>query len=174
MYAIKKAAEWILNNHNRPGQRPFSTIAIYSDSLSSIQALQGDDTKTKSVQEAFSMLNRAGTLVRISLRWIKSHVNHEGNEKADKLANHGAMASMRDPVDDLPKMAFSIMKSLIHKAAQKVWSEEWTENLYTKHRHRQTKNWLPKPNGSAARQLVQNNDRPVSYTHLTLPTNREV
>ena len=66
---------------------------------------------------------------------------------------------MRDPVLDLPKMAFSQMKALIHKKATGVWAREWTENKHTKHKHKQTKNWLPQPNGSAARILVQNNDR---------------
>ena len=75
------------------------------------------------------------------------------------LANHGADADMRDPVPDLPKMAFSQMKALIHKKALGVWAREWTENRYTKHKHRQTKNWKPEPDGSAARILVQNNDR---------------
>ena len=159
MYAIKKSAEWILNNHNKPGQRPFSTVAIYTDSLSSILALKGYETKTRIVKETFDALNHAAILVKIHIRWVKAHKNHEGNEAADILANHGADADMRDPVPDLPKMAFSQMKALIHKKAIGIWAREWTENRYTKHKHRQTKNWKPQPDGSAARILVQNNDR---------------
>ena len=157
MYAIKKAAEWITNNHNRPGQRPFSSVTIYSDSLSSIQALEGYETKTRSVKETFDALNQAGILVRIAIRWIKAHDNHAGNDKADDLANHGAQADMRDPVPDLPKMPFSQMKSLMHKKALEIWETEWKENKHTKHKHRQTKLWRETPNGKAARDLVLKN-----------------
>ena len=51
------------------------------------------------------------------------------------------------------------MKALIHSKALDVWSDEWNNNLMTKYNHRQTKNWREKPDGKAARELVQNNSR---------------
>ena len=82
-----------------------------------------------------------------------------GNERADDLAKEGAEADLRDPVPDLPKMPFSKMKALMHSKALEVWTKEWNENLYTKYNHRQTKNFREKPDGKAARELVQNNSR---------------
>ena len=34
MYAPKKAAEWIIDNHNKPGIPHFNSVAIFSDSES--------------------------------------------------------------------------------------------------------------------------------------------
>ena len=51
------------------------------------------------------------------------------------------------------------MKALVHSKALEIWSEEWNKNKYTKNKHRQTKNWREKPDGKAARELVQNNSR---------------
>ena len=159
MYALKKAAEWIIDNHNKQGIPFFSSVCIFSDSLSSIQALQNNESKNRIVIETVGKLNRAAELVHITIRWVKAHVDHMGNERADELAKEGAEADLRDPEPDLPKMPFSKMKALMHSKALEVWGDEWNENKYTKHKHRQTKNWREKPDGKAARELVQNNSR---------------
>ena len=159
MYALKKAAEWIIDNHNKQGIPFFSSVCIFSDSLSSIQALQNNESKHRIVIETVGKLNRAAELVHITIRWVKAHKEHQGNERADELAKEGAEADLRDPVPDLPKMPFSKMKALMHSKALEIWSEEWNKNKYTKNNHRQTKNWREKPDGKAARELVQNNSR---------------
>merc|ERR1712115_451703 len=159
MYALKKAAEWIIDNHDKPGIPRFSSVAIFSDSESSLKALLNNESKSSIVIETVKKLNTAASLVHVVLRWVKAHVDHMGNERADELAKEGAEADLRDPVPDLPKMPFSKMKALIHSKALEVWSKEWNENLMTKYNHRQTKNWREKPDGKAARELVQNNSR---------------
>ena len=159
MYAIKKAAQWICENHRKPELRPFNSVVIYSDSLSSVQILQNYVTKSQIVKDTFEWLNRAGRLVHITIRWVKAHAEHAGNVRADDLANDGARDTESDPVEDLPKMPFSQMKTKLHRKALEIWSKEWNENMFTKHSHRQTKNWFPEPNGRKARDLVQKNDR---------------
>ena len=111
MYAIKKAAQWICENHRKPELRPFNSVVIYSDSLSSVQILQNYVTKSQIVKDTFEWLNRAGRLVHITIRWVKAHAEHAGNVRADDLANDGARDTDSDPVVDLPKMPFSQMKT---------------------------------------------------------------
>ena len=159
MFAIKKAAEWVIENHNKPYINKFNSVAIYSDSLSSLQALLNYETKSQLIKDTFDTLNTAANLVPITLRWVKAHANHPGNDRADDLANIGAFATDRDPVPDLPKMPFSQMKSSLHRKALEIWNDEWVNNKYTKHRHRQSKNWWPGPDGSKAKKLVQSSSR---------------
>ena len=86
MYALKKAAEWIIDNHNKQGIPFFSSVCIFSDSLSSIQALQNNESKSRIVIETVKKLNRAAALVHVTIRWVKAHKVHQGNERADELA----------------------------------------------------------------------------------------
>ena len=76
MYALKKAAEWIIENHNKPGIPRFSSVAIFSDSESSLKALLNNESKSSIVIETVKKLNTASTLVHVVLRWVEAHVEH--------------------------------------------------------------------------------------------------
>ena len=62
-------------------------IKIMSDSQAAIQALSSRLCSSRLVQQTKTELNKLGeTTDRLDIAWIKAHVGHPGNEKADSLA----------------------------------------------------------------------------------------
>ena len=68
-------------------------IIIWTDSLSSIQAIRTLNIKSRIVGECFNALNHLGTTNTLELRWIAAHTGIWGNEKADELAKLGTTIS---------------------------------------------------------------------------------
>lgn len=74
--AIKFAINWALDNNLK--------VNIFSDSLSSILALNSVKNKSKFLREIKSLAHNSKTL--INLNWIKAHAGNIGNEMADQHA----------------------------------------------------------------------------------------
>jgi ribonuclease HI len=53
----------------------------------------------------FEELEKAHEAIPIKIHWIKAHVGHEGNERADQLAKKGAVAinPCVEPIIPVPK-----------------------------------------------------------------------
>ena len=130
------------------------------DSLGAIQALQSNVTTSLLVKEAYDSLNWAANSVDITIRWVKSHedgsIAHQGNKMADEMARAGAQNKNSPRLHDLPKIPLSTLKSKLNIATMALWKDEWQLNLKTKWPHRQTKQWLPAPSASKAKQLMKN------------------
>ncbi len=132
VYALKKAAEWI-NNHCE-----WESIDIYSDSQASLQALRSTTVISKLVRETKQILNQAGQQNRITLRWVRAHVGHEGNERADELAREGAVLE-EGQVEDCPDLPEAHVKQCIREQTRALWQAEWDARKDC----RQTKQWFP-------------------------------
>ncbi|GBM56000.1 hypothetical protein AVEN_45145-1 [Araneus ventricosus] len=74
--AIQYAANWAVSEN--------SNINIYTDSLSSILALQSASSRSNFVNKAKSDLYGAKNMV--SLSWVRAHVGIQGNELAHQQA----------------------------------------------------------------------------------------
>ena len=62
-------------------------IKVFSDSRAAIQALDSNIVSSQLVKDTVAQLNIIGNKVnRLEISWIKAHVGHEGNKKADQLA----------------------------------------------------------------------------------------
>ena len=82
--AIRRAAK-VLNENGKNWKIKY--VKIFSDSMSSLQALDSIKKTSKTVRDAAIELNKLATVTkRLTLCWIKAHVGHQGNEIADKLA----------------------------------------------------------------------------------------
>lgn len=90
---------------------------------------------SKVAAECAEKLNRLGTSKNIVLKWIKAHVNHAGNETADKAAKQGALSQ---PGVQLP-IANTVLKTRTKDYIYSIWNKRWK----SEQRFRQTKLWIP-------------------------------
>ena len=84
--AITEACTHLTSNNNKH-------IIIWTDSLSSIQAITTLNIKSRTVGECLIALNHLRTTNTLELRWIAAHTGIWGNEKADELAKLGTTTS---------------------------------------------------------------------------------
>ncbi|GBM09658.1 hypothetical protein AVEN_60285-1 [Araneus ventricosus] len=110
MLALKAAIEWA-NTTNEE-------VSIWSDSVSSLQALKSFYVKSKIIQEAqMALLGNA----RIRLGWVKAHLGIKGNEIADTLAKEAT-------TDEIPaSLPFpkSYLKNQLLQLSFLRWQAEW-------------------------------------------------
>ena len=118
--AMAKALEWINNNPT------IGMNLIVTDSMSMWQALQtnnwkDDDYHLHQIKSKVRALDS-----KITLLWVPSHCNIEGNERADKLADQGT----KEPQEEVP-LSKMIMKARIrrkkwittHHRVRKIYKE---------------------------------------------------
>ena len=84
--AITEACTHLTSNNNKH-------IIIWTDSLSSIQAITTLNIKSRTVSECLNALNHLGTTNALELRWIVANTGIWGNKKADELAKLGTTTS---------------------------------------------------------------------------------
>ena len=80
--AIREACTYLATTTNKH-------IIIWTDSLSSIQAVSALSIRSKTTRECYDALNTLGTSNTVELRWIAAHTGLWGNERADELAKLG-------------------------------------------------------------------------------------
>ena len=80
---------------------------------------------------------------KVRFVWIKAHVGHEGNERADDLAKTGTLLPNITQVA-LPKQA---TKAAIKLAIDEIWDFQWSQY----HDGRQSKQFFPLPNRNKAK-----------------------
>ena len=95
-----------------------STIALFTDSLSSVYALTAEKSSSKICQSTRHLLDHlASTCSSISLTWIRGHSGVLGNELADSLAKEGSSCTHVVPAP----LPYSFFKSSLryHSFAQR-------------------------------------------------------
>ena len=100
-------------------------VKIHCDSRAALGAINNREVKSQLVLDAVHLLKElADGGVHVSLVWIKAHVDHAGNERANALAKLGSTGTT-DP--DCPvKTPRVVVMGLITDAAIKCWNNEWT------------------------------------------------
>jgi ribonuclease HI len=148
IYAIGQAA---LHIHNHPEilANGIEHIDIVTDSKSALCALDSMYTKSKIVGDCMRMLDRLQTRAKVIIHWIKAHVGHEGNEKADELAKIGTQKPSYSVEPILP-----VPLSWIKNKIRAYQYNEWTNRWQSINEARQTKIFFPKPNPKLSKQLL--------------------
>ena len=97
-------------------------VVVYSDSMSCLQAIEGEDTEIPFICHIMNLLwllSDKGTRVRFC--WIQSHCGIEGNERVDQLAretiDHG-----KDP---LANVHHADLKPLVNSYIQQLVQIKW-------------------------------------------------
>ena len=95
-------------------------IKFFVDSQAALMALDNKSVTSRLVGDTVHNLNLIPASTR--LVWIKAHVGHEGNERADVLAKEGTSLPTPQPLA-LPKQA---TKTAIKFAIDEIWCLQWS------------------------------------------------
>ena len=116
LHAINKALS-IVNSS------PHSDFVIYTDSLSSVNAIKKLNSFHPLIQKAQEWLFRIASKHKtIKFCWVPSHVGISGNEKADSEAREAAIVG----VNEISSVPHSDMKGPIRRYIQRKWQERWS------------------------------------------------
>ena len=142
IFAIKKLCQLVLQHTEGKEEcwiKGDAKMDIYCDSQSAIRALGTIFIQSKLVEETIDLLNilamKIGTL---TVRWIRGHRGHIGNERADLMARRGRDIPTLS-ASDSPDLSKGTLKSEIDKAAKRLWSIMWNRDPTC----RQTRMWFP-------------------------------
>ena len=121
--AIKQAAQFIIENART---REMRFVKLFSDSRSSLQALDGYQTKSKNVVQTMNALNGASNVVKkITLVWVKAHSGRPGNELADQTAKEAATDHPEEVSCSPQKLPMSFYKTLLYNTSAEIRLTDW-------------------------------------------------
>ena len=150
--AVDKAAEWATEHTEQLCLLPQQPLIFLSDSQAALQALDAPSCRSKTVASCVEKLDKLAKKVRVCLRWIKAHVGHVGNEKADAAAKEGAEKDIPVPDLDLP-----VPRCQLRKDARSGLEKLWAKRLRNREDCRQSKMMWPEPNRSKSMALIGRN-----------------
>ena len=138
---------------------------IFTDSLSVMQALEGEKTDNPLVVGLLGKLSRLCERADIVFCWLPSHIGIASNEEADKAAKDALSFEV------LPfKVPFSDFKPLINSFIHDVWQRSWNDPLNQKNKLFAIKpnisEWLPSSRSNRREEIVLARLR-IGYTHMT-------
>ena len=97
-------------------------VVVYSDSMSCLQAIEGEDTENPFICHIMNLLwslSDKGTRVRFC--WIPSHCGIDGNERVDELTKE----TLDQDIDPLASVHYTDMKPLVNSYIQKLVQTKW-------------------------------------------------
>lgn len=151
--AIQQAAEYL-------AAQPFpNPVIIYSDSQAALNALAKHTYNSRTVEKCIQSLNQAARSQLVRLQWVRAHVGHPGNERADELAKLGAMGMHQGTVR-IPSLPTS--PASIRLECKKLLLAKWTQKWQSRPDCRQTKQWFPAPDPLVSQQIMRLNRRSLS------------
>ena len=102
-------------------------VIIYTDSQALIKALSKSDTRSKQICNLHNSLNKLSTKHLIQIEWIPGHEGHEGNEKADSLANIRCNTTNQELEKYLPCAPNSHFKNKIRDHIKLKFRNRWKD-----------------------------------------------
>jgi hypothetical protein len=129
-------------------------------------ALDGFHSRSKVLQQCKESLRLLSDKTKVTIRWIKAHVGHDGNERADQLAKAGtkygtpgAIANVEVTLLSEVPAPYSHLTRLVETAVEKHWSRKWLSEKDNKGnlRFRQSKHFFKKPDKGKSYQMLRQN-----------------
>ena len=115
LFAIHKALNWTSKSAK-------SDVTIYSDSLSSLKAIQDRSNTNPLVNSIHHSLFQMSGRLDVRFVWVKAHIGIIGNEEADIAAKDAATQKRAKQYTSFP---ISYAKHQIRKDVQDAWEEEY-------------------------------------------------
>ena len=125
-------------------------VTIFSDSRAAISSLAALKIKSQTVAKCIDKLNLLGSQCEVTIKWVKAHNNHPGNEYADMEAKLGT-SNQDNKMAVLPPISWA--RGKITQLTYKDWTKRWKS--YEK--ARQTKIWFPSAKVTHSRVLLKCN-----------------
>jgi ribonuclease HI len=132
-------------------------VVICSDSQAAIQAIGNPLIKSKGVLSANRSLQALGRKTRVTLRWIRAHVNHRGNELADAAAKEATKERVPLAEPALP-LAANVVRGILRDAVTAKWEKKWRATVG---KYRQTRILFPVPCARRTNKLIRYGKREV-------------
>ena len=139
VFAVQRAAS-MMEDMEAKGPKHF-----YIDSQSAIRALNKIECESKTVENCRSVLTKLGKRGKITLHWVKAHVGHSLNERADVLAKAGTEEVVLEEVPFPP----ATIRQQVQDKGRRRWEKEWRGHPSC----RQTKLFMPEPQPDMARAI---------------------
>jgi ribonuclease HI len=130
LIAIRESLKWIIENETSDVLKNNKKIAIFTDSLSSVETIKCQASKSRPnlLRELFQLKKLIDN--PIAIVWIPSHVDIKGNETADELAKQ----ALNHPHVDLDiGLELSELKADINKHVLATWQDMWSSSLTGSH-----------------------------------------
>ena len=157
-----KAIDLALNHIE---QDAYWRYIIYTDSLSAMQALEGETTDNPIIVSLLEKLSRLCERADIVFCWLPSHVGISGNEEADKAAKD---ALSREVLSF--KVPFTDFKPLINNFIKNVWQQSWSDPANHNNKLFTIKpslgEWLPGLRTNRREEIVLTRLR-IGHSHIT-------
>ena len=102
-------------------------VVVYSDSMSCLQAIEGEDTENPLIYHIMNLLwllSDRSTHVRFC--WIPSHCGIEGNERVDQLAKE----TLGQEIDPLAGVHYTDLKPLVNSYIQQLVQTKWNAAVH--------------------------------------------
>ena len=97
-------------------------IVVYSDSMSCLQAIEGEDTENPFICHIMNLLwLLSDRVTRGRFCWIPSHCGIGGNERVDQLAKE----TVNQDIDPLASFNYTDLKPLVNSYIQKLVQTKW-------------------------------------------------
>ena len=102
-------------------------VVVYSDSMSCLQAIEGDDTENPLIchtMNLFWALSDKGT--RVCFCWVPSHCGIEGNQIMDQLAKE----TLDHDIDPLATVHYADLKPVVNSYIQQEVQIKWDVSIH--------------------------------------------
>ena len=97
-------------------------VVVYSDSMSCLQAIEGEDTENPFICHIMNLLwSLSDKGIRVRFCWVPSHCGIDGNERVDQLAKK----TLDQDIDPLASVHYTDMKPLVNSYIQKMVQTKW-------------------------------------------------
>ena len=127
IFAAEATAITLALNYCRHMDPVQHDVVIYSDSMSCLQAIEGEDTNNPLICQIMNLLwalSDKGTRVRFC--WVPSHRGIEWNEIMDQLAKE----TLDHDIDPLTTVHFADLKPLVNSYIQQEGQIKWDVSIH--------------------------------------------